>query len=168
MKGPLASTRWTSRERRDRDHDQAWARRGRPLGNLSPARQGLGPQHLSDGLHGVRALAARRAAHHRARQLLAAEHFAGTCILDSVLSLNIFAEKDLTPLAPAYEEEYGAGVSGGSETLRYFLQGNYSGEQGVYKVPNSTSRASWRRTADLFPASSSGQTLLPARRSAPT
>jgi TonB-linked SusC/RagA family outer membrane protein len=59
----------------------------------------------------------------------------GTCILDSVLSLNIFAEKDLTPLAPAYEEEYGAGVSGGSETLRYFLQGNYSGEQGVYKVP---------------------------------
>jgi len=59
----------------------------------------------------------------------------GTCIRDSVASLNLFAEKDLTPLAPAYEEEYGAGVSGGSETLRYFLQGNYSGEQGVYKVP---------------------------------
>ena len=59
----------------------------------------------------------------------------GTCILDSVAALNIFAEKDLTPLSPSYQEEYGAGVSGGSETLRYFLQGNYNGEQGVYKVP---------------------------------
>ena len=59
----------------------------------------------------------------------------GTCILDSVAALNLFAEKDLTPLHPAYQEEYGAGVSGGSETLRYFLQGNYSGEQGVYRVP---------------------------------
>lgn len=59
----------------------------------------------------------------------------GTCVLDSVAALNLFAEKDLTPLSPAYQEEYGAGVSGGSETLRYFLQGNYSGEQGVYKVP---------------------------------
>jgi len=60
----------------------------------------------------------------------------GTCILDSVAALNIFAEKDLTPLHPAYQEEYGAGVSGGSETLRYFLQGNYAGEEGVYRVPD--------------------------------
>src|SRR4051812_1506870 len=60
----------------------------------------------------------------------------GTCILDSVASLNLFAEKDLTPLHPAYQEEYGAGVAGGSETLRYFLQGNYAGEQGVYRVPD--------------------------------
>jgi TonB-linked SusC/RagA family outer membrane protein len=60
----------------------------------------------------------------------------GSCIVDSVASLNIFAEKDLTPLHPAYQEEYGAGVSGGSETLRYFLQGNYAGEQGVYRVPD--------------------------------
>jgi len=60
----------------------------------------------------------------------------GTCVLDSVAALNLFADKDLTPLHPAYQEEYGAGVSGGSETLRYFLQGNYAGEQGVYRVPD--------------------------------
>ena len=59
----------------------------------------------------------------------------GTCIIDSVKSLNIFAEPDLTPLSPSYEEEYGANVSGGSETLRYLLGGSYSGDQGVYKVP---------------------------------
>src|SRR5258705_9472811 len=60
----------------------------------------------------------------------------GTCIVDSVAALNLFAEKDLTPLSPAYQEEYGAGVSGGTEALRYFLQGNYAGEQGVYRVPD--------------------------------
>ncbi|MFL5583349.1 MAG: SusC/RagA family TonB-linked outer membrane protein [Gemmatimonadaceae bacterium] len=60
----------------------------------------------------------------------------GTCIVDSVAQLNLFAEKDLTPLHPSFQEEYGAGVSGGSETLRYFLQGNYAGEQGVYRVPD--------------------------------
>lgn len=60
----------------------------------------------------------------------------GQCIVDSVATLNLFAEKDLTPLHTAYQEEYGAGISGGSETLRYFLQGNYAGEQGVYRVPD--------------------------------
>ncbi|HVS61663.1 MAG TPA: SusC/RagA family TonB-linked outer membrane protein [Gemmatimonadaceae bacterium] len=59
----------------------------------------------------------------------------GRCIVDSVASFNLFANKETTPLAPAYEEEYGADVSGGSETARYFVHGSYSGEQGVYKVP---------------------------------
>jgi len=59
----------------------------------------------------------------------------GRCIVDSVAAFNIFATKETTPLAPAYEEEYGLDASGGSEALRYFLQGVYTGEQGVYKVP---------------------------------
>ena len=59
----------------------------------------------------------------------------GRCIVDSVAAFNLFADKLTTPLAPAYEEEYGADFAGGSETLRYYVQGSYSGEQGVYKVP---------------------------------
>ncbi len=59
----------------------------------------------------------------------------GRCIVDSVAAFNLFASKDTRPLAPAFEEEYGLDASGGSETLRYFLQGVYTGEQGVYKVP---------------------------------
>ncbi len=59
----------------------------------------------------------------------------GTCLVDSVAAFNLFANKETTPLAPAYEEEYGADLSGGTEALRYYLQGSYNGEQGVYKVP---------------------------------
>lgn len=59
----------------------------------------------------------------------------GRCIVDSVAAFNLFADKETTPLAPSYQEEYGADVSGGSETLRYYLQGSYNGEIGVIKVP---------------------------------
>ena len=61
---------------------------------------------------------------------------AGRCLVDSVLSFNLFANKETTPLAPAYQEGYGADISGGSEAFRYFLQGSYNGEQGTYKVPS--------------------------------
>jgi TonB-dependent SusC/RagA subfamily outer membrane receptor len=60
---------------------------------------------------------------------------AGTCIPDSLATFNLFEDPETTPLANSYQEEYGADVSGGSEALRYFLSGSYSGEQGVYKVP---------------------------------
>ena len=59
----------------------------------------------------------------------------GRCLVDSVTAFNLFANKETTPLARGYEEQYGADVSGGSATLRYFVHGSYSGEQGVYKVP---------------------------------
>lgn len=59
----------------------------------------------------------------------------GRCIVDSVAAFNLFADKETTPLAPSYQEEYGADVSGGSESLRYYLQGSYNGEIGVFRVP---------------------------------
>lgn len=59
----------------------------------------------------------------------------GRCVVDSTATFNLFATKETTPLAPAYEEQYGADFSGGSEALRYFMHGSYAGEQGVYKVP---------------------------------
>jgi len=60
---------------------------------------------------------------------------AGTCIVDSLSTFNLFSDPETTPLHPSYQEAYGADVSGGSETLRYFLQATYSGEQGTYRVP---------------------------------
>ena len=60
---------------------------------------------------------------------------AGTCIPDSLATFNLWKDPETTPVANSYQEEYGADVSGGSEALRYFLSGSYSGEQGVYKVP---------------------------------
>lgn len=60
---------------------------------------------------------------------------AGTCTVDSLSTFNLFSDPETTPLHPSYQEAYGAEVSGGSETLRYFLQGAYTGEQGTYRVP---------------------------------
>ena len=60
---------------------------------------------------------------------------AGACIVDSLSYFNLFNDPETTPLHDSYQEAYGADVSGGSETLRYFLQGTYSGEQGTYRVP---------------------------------
>lgn len=64
----------------------------------------------------------------------------GRCIVDSVAAFNLFADKETTPNAPSYQEEYGADVSGGSESIRYYLQGSYNGEIGVYKVPKFEER----------------------------
>ena len=61
---------------------------------------------------------------------------AGTCIADSLAYFNLFNDAETTPLHDSYQEAYGASVSGGSETLRYFLQGVYNGEQGTYRVPD--------------------------------
>ncbi len=60
---------------------------------------------------------------------------AGSCIPDSLAAYNLYSDPEVTPNAASYQEEYGADVSGGSETLRYFLQASYNGEQGVYKLP---------------------------------
>ncbi len=59
----------------------------------------------------------------------------GICIADSLVAFNLFADKETTPFAPSFQEEYGADVSGGSEALRYFLQASYNDEQGVYRIP---------------------------------
>jgi len=60
----------------------------------------------------------------------------GTCIADSLAYFNLFEDPETTPLHDSYQEAYGADVSGGSETIRYFLQGVYNGEQGTYRVPD--------------------------------
>jgi TonB-linked SusC/RagA family outer membrane protein len=70
-----------------------------------------------------------------AAQCFPADIAFGRCLVDSVAAFNLFATKATSPLSPAYEEEYGADFSGGSETLRYYVQGSYAGEEGVYKVP---------------------------------
>ncbi len=59
----------------------------------------------------------------------------GACVQDSVLAFNLFVDPETTPLAHGWREQYGAQVSGGSETLRYFLSTDYEGETGVLKVP---------------------------------
>jgi TonB-linked SusC/RagA family outer membrane protein len=60
---------------------------------------------------------------------------AGSCIMDSVRTLNIFEEPDLTPIDLGYRHQFGAQVSGGSDVLRYFLSGERESETNVMQLP---------------------------------
>ncbi|WP_373060462.1 SusC/RagA family TonB-linked outer membrane protein, partial [Gemmatimonas sp.] len=59
----------------------------------------------------------------------------GVCTADSTVSLNIFKEKDLTPVGTGMRRQFGAQVSGGTETVRYFFSAEDEKEQGVLSLP---------------------------------
>jgi TonB-linked SusC/RagA family outer membrane protein len=61
---------------------------------------------------------------------------ARTCIVDSLVSLNIIDNEDLTPFKPGARIVAGAQVSGGSNAVRYFLSGDIRTEEAPYGLPD--------------------------------
>jgi TonB-linked SusC/RagA family outer membrane protein len=59
----------------------------------------------------------------------------GECAADSTSSLNIFDEKDLTPLKTSPRRQVGVQVSGGTEAVRYFVSAEDELEVGVMSLP---------------------------------
>ncbi len=59
----------------------------------------------------------------------------GQCSIDSVAKLNIFTQPGLTPVGRGYRGQYGLQLSGGTETIRYFLSGETENETGVMQLP---------------------------------
>lgn len=59
----------------------------------------------------------------------------GQCSIDSVAKLNIFTNPGLTPVSNGYRGQYGLQISGGTETVRYFVAGETESETGVMKLP---------------------------------
>ena len=57
------------------------------------------------------------------------------CTADSTVSLNIFDEKDLTPVGTGDRRQVGAQVSGGTEAVRYFFSVEDEKETGVLSLP---------------------------------
>ena len=60
---------------------------------------------------------------------------AGTCVADSVRTLNIFETDSLTPLGRGSRQQYGMQVSGGTEVVRYFVSGEFEEEIGTMELP---------------------------------
>ena len=60
---------------------------------------------------------------------------AGTCIRDSVRVYAPINDPDATPLGTGNRFAFGAQVSGGTETVRYFLSGDRANELGVLSLP---------------------------------
>ncbi len=59
----------------------------------------------------------------------------GVCTADSTVSLNIFNEKDLTPVGTGARRQAGVQVSGGTEAVRYFFAVEDEKETGVLSLP---------------------------------
>ena len=65
---------------------------------------------------------------------------AGQCSQDSVTSYNLHNDKESTPYGTGYRQQHGLQLKGGSETVRYFLHGEFEDETGVHKVPEFDQR----------------------------
>ncbi|MEX2284063.1 MAG: SusC/RagA family TonB-linked outer membrane protein [Gemmatimonadota bacterium] len=76
---------------------------------------------------------------------------ASTCLQDSVTSYNLHEDKDATPYGVGYRQQHGLQVRGGSETVRYFLHGEWEDEDGVTKVPEFEQRYLAARGLSLRP-----------------
>ncbi len=62
------------------------------------------------------------------------------CIRDSVTSLRMLDEKDLTPVHLGNRKLYGMQVAGGSDAVRYFVSSNLENEIGPLKMPEFAQR----------------------------
>jgi len=63
-----------------------------------------------------------------------------TCIMDSVSSVNVFNDPDLSPIKDGWRNEYGAQLSGGSEAVRFFSSGSFENEDGPLALPPFSKR----------------------------
>jgi TonB-linked SusC/RagA family outer membrane protein len=59
----------------------------------------------------------------------------GACRQDSITTYNLFNDSRTTPFKAAGRSVYGLQVSGGSETVRYFVSGEMEDETGRYEMP---------------------------------
>ena len=62
------------------------------------------------------------------------------CQQDSVTSYNLHNDKEATPYGVGHRQQHGLQVRGGSETVRYFIHGEWEDEDGVTKVPEFEQR----------------------------
>src|SRR5690606_5540437 len=64
----------------------------------------------------------------------------GLCVQDSLTSFNLTDDSETTPFGTGYRQQHGLQLRGGSETVRYFLHGEWENEDGVTKLPEFEER----------------------------
>ena len=64
----------------------------------------------------------------------------GACTQDSVTSYNLVNDPEATPFGTGYRQQHGLQLRGGTETVRFFLHGEWENEDGVTKVPEFEQR----------------------------
>lgn len=64
----------------------------------------------------------------------------GACVRDSLTSYNLHEDSEATPFGVGYRQQHGLQLRGGSESVRYFLHGEWEDEDGVTKLPEFEKR----------------------------
>ena len=59
----------------------------------------------------------------------------GVCLSDSLSSFNLWKNSNTTPLTTGVRQSTGLQISGGSQSARFFVSGQYDDESGVLKIP---------------------------------
>ena len=59
----------------------------------------------------------------------------GACLQDSVTSANMMLNSDLSPVGTGNRNLYGMQITGGSESVRFFISGNLENEMGPIRMP---------------------------------
>ncbi len=75
----------------------------------------------------------------------------GACAQDSVTSYNLHNDPEATPYGTGYRQTHGLQVRGGSETVRYFVHGEWEDESGRMKIPEFDQRWLAARGLQLRP-----------------
>jgi TonB-dependent SusC/RagA subfamily outer membrane receptor len=73
-------------------------------------------------------------------QCFLAQAASRSCLQDSVTSYNLHEDPESTPYGTGYRQQHGLQIRGGSETIRYFLHGEWEDEDGVTKLPEFEQR----------------------------
>ena len=68
-------------------------------------------------------------------QCLLTQVASAACTQDSVTSYNLFEDPEASPFGTGYRQQHGLQLRGGSESIRYFLSGEWEDEDGVTQVP---------------------------------
>jgi TonB-linked SusC/RagA family outer membrane protein len=83
----------------------------------------------------------------------------GACVQDSVTKYNLHEDSESTPYGIGYRRQYGSQIRGGSETMRFFVHGEWEDEDGVTKVPKFEERYLDARGLSLRPSEKSPNRL---------
>jgi len=79
----------------------------------------------------------------------------GVCKQDSVTSYNLYKDPESTPNGVGYRQLHGMQVRGGSETLKYFLHGEWTNDNGILKIPEFDQRYLLAHGRTLLPEEAS-------------
>ncbi|MDF1504310.1 SusC/RagA family TonB-linked outer membrane protein [Roseisolibacter sp. H3M3-2] len=86
----------------------------------------------------------------------------GACAQDSVTAYNLHDDPEATPYGTGYRQQHGLQLGGGSETVRYFLHGEWEDEDGVTQVPQFERRYLASRGLSLLSSQESPNRLTRA------